>query len=141
MLTYYWHAESGDFVEPTVAQKPMIQREQLKELDPLLAAFPISNDEMIIQWSKLTTHITPNIIKRVIIGNDKRVKSSTSVNYDENGVNVHKDNENFINFKLINLKKSWSNDAVGSERTKWAQDKSWELSRVLKTYGSGGSIL
>lgn len=117
--------------------KGKVLPEHLRSLDPFLAAFPVSIEkDLEIRWSKLTSWIKPETIIR-IIPKGGRVDSMTSSTISDNlEIRVEKDDE-LINFKVVNLRRSWADDAIGGERSKWAQDKSWEFNRIIGSYKNG----
>lgn len=110
-------------------------------MDPFLAAFPMSTEkELEGHWERLTSWITQKTLKR-ILPKGMRVDSMTSSTISD-GLDIQADRRGeFINFREVNLKQSWDKNAVGSERSRWAQDKSWELLRIINSSETGGGYL
>ncbi|KAL7421629.1 hypothetical protein Q5752_003398 [Cryptotrichosporon argae] len=97
---------------------------ELVALDAALAPYPFAG---LARWKALTTHITAAIVNSVLPGGI--VDALMSADGDEGAAG------RTMRFPVFDLKKSWPTDAVGSELTRHAQDKSWLLGSVAAKTG------
>lgn len=109
--------------------------------------------EELVDWSKLTSDITPQLLSRITGGDQDRwtLSSASSAKRDLEeipglspedikGLQADKD----LNFLPIDLKRTWREGATGRERTEAAQDRSWALNALVAHHcidGNGMDIV
>lgn len=114
-----------------------------------------AQDPMRNDWAKLTNHLTPEILSRILGSpfedDDNRpswsINSASSAARDADNIpgistetaslemkNFGGEKEKVLQFLSIDLKRTWREGAIGRERTEAAQDRSWALGELIKAY-------
>jgi A1 cistron-splicing factor AAR2 len=108
----------------------------LQSLHPYLTAVPSEeSDETNTTWSDLTSHITVDLLNRVLPRDWSLTSQTVSTNDDiaEQLSNLPSSkSETILNFTPINLKRTFDSHAFGRERTEQMLDKSWYLNSLLQ---------
>lgn len=115
-------------------------------------------------WGKLTSHITPRLLDRVLLlhteptagsGDDQTVQpwmlsSISSAPADSESIpgltekevrSALSSNETTLNLISVDLKQTWPSEAVGRERTEKARDRSWYLGHLIDAIAEKSSTL
>jgi A1 cistron-splicing factor AAR2 len=91
-------------------------------------------------WSTLTSHITPSLLTRITGSPTQwRLGSGSSATQDIEAIpgfsatdlSAEYQRDQILHFLPINLKQTWRPGALGAERSKAAQDRSWALLNLL----------
>lgn len=129
-----------------------VDEAELRSLDPQLAPYPFARLE---EWKKLTGHITPAIVTRVL--GDGRIDGMTQVEgekdelsaaveeakralrkegFDPTPTSLSGENSGRkMVFPTFDLKRSWKEGATGDEVTRWSRDKSQLWTKVCSETG------
>lgn len=103
----------------------------IRDFDRYLGAYPLENEadrQKYKRWQLLSHTISPALIQRIMPTG--RVTSMTSSTIeDETGIQV--DDALQLLFTPIDLKHSFPKEAMGAERSRWSQDKSWLLRSLI----------
>ncbi|EEP76745.1 predicted protein [Uncinocarpus reesii 1704] len=103
-------------------------------------------------WAKLSDHITPSVLSRILGPSNGTLGSSTQRWTISSGGSAWRDTDHIpglstkdiadaagtageqekdLQFLPVNLKKTWREGAIGRERTEAAQDRSWALGELI----------
>ncbi|KAK4553545.1 hypothetical protein LTR86_009341 [Recurvomyces mirabilis] len=98
--------------------------------------------EELIDWSKLTGHISDKVLSRITGSTSESwpLSSGSSSKRDlehipglsKEETELQTDQE--LNFLPVELKQTWRQGATGRERTEAAQDRSWALSNLINEH-------
>ncbi|KAK1813711.1 hypothetical protein LTR12_011912 [Friedmanniomyces endolithicus] len=98
-----------------------------------------NEQEELVDWTKLTSHITESLLTRITGGKTWTLSSGSSAKRDLEDIpgldrsdidELQSDKE--LAFLPIDLKRTWRPGATGRERTEAAQDRSWALNEVIE---------
>jgi A1 cistron-splicing factor AAR2 len=133
---YRWLPAIEDVIQIIETEELERFRVNLKQIEPQLGAYPQTSPEELrkyTQWKSLTCHISANVVNRLLVDDGRLTSMTASTIPDETGVQLaggHSDTTE-IQFTCIPLKQSYPPGAIGQERSKYSQDKSWLLSDML----------
>ncbi|KAK3672980.1 hypothetical protein LTR78_007091 [Recurvomyces mirabilis] len=98
--------------------------------------------EELVDWSKLTSHISDKVLSRITgsTSDSRSLSSGSSSKRDLEHIpglskaetELQTDQE--LNFLPVELKQTWRQGATGRERTEAAQDRSWALSSLINEH-------
>ncbi|KAK5718474.1 hypothetical protein LTR15_008204 [Elasticomyces elasticus] len=105
--------------------------------------------EELIDWTKLTSHITDALLSRVTNSHTHWAFSSgSSAKRDlEDIPGLERSNidglqsDKVLTFLPIDLKQTWRPGATGRERTEAAQDRSWALNDLIERHCISGNMM
>jgi A1 cistron-splicing factor AAR2 len=129
-------AQTGEEIET------VIDRDHLKTLDSTLGVYPLYKAKV---WQKLLSCVIQEDINRVL-GKSGRVDSlmespgDEEIKTDEDRRETSSRDMTKMEFVQFNLKRSWQNNAVGEEVTRFAKDKSWLWRDVVARKFDSGKI-
>ncbi|KAK1066547.1 hypothetical protein LTR12_001778 [Friedmanniomyces endolithicus] len=104
--------------------------------------------EELVDWTKLTSHITSPLLTRITGTKTWTLSSGSSAKRDLEDIpgldrsdidELQSDKE--LAFLPIDLKQTWRTGATGRERTEAAQDRSWALNEVIERQCSTGDSM
>jgi AAR2 protein len=107
----------------------------LQSLHPYLTNFSPPPDDDKTTWNDLTSHITADLLNRVL-RQDWTFTSHTSTTSEDTQTKLATlpsiQHESILNFTPIDLKRTFDPSAIGAERTKQILDKSYYLENLLE---------
>ncbi|TKA73198.1 hypothetical protein B0A55_07096 [Friedmanniomyces simplex] len=104
--------------------------------------------EELVDWSKLTSHITAPLLTGITGGKTWTLSSGSSARRDLEEIpglersdidELQSDKE--LAFLPVDLKQTWRPGATGRERTEAAQDRSWALNELIERQCSTGEMM
>ncbi|KAK0934113.1 hypothetical protein LTR29_014300 [Friedmanniomyces endolithicus] len=98
------------------------------------------DQEELVDWTKLTSHITEALLTRITGGKTWTLSSGSSAKRDLEAI-PGLDRSDELAFLPIDLKRTWRPGATGRERTQAAQDRSWALNEVIEQQCSTGDTM
>lgn len=136
-------AETGEELETRLTS------DQLKTLDPKLAAYPLYKGNI---WKKLTSAVKQKDVDHLIGKGglvdslmespaDEEVHIGKAEGAAEGAVLASASEDGLIQFVAFDAKRSWREGAVGEEISAFAMDKSWLWMDVVTRQFQGGMSL
>lgn len=97
-------------------------------------------------WFRLASHVSSAVLDRILARDSWSITSTSSSEMDIDHIPGLTQTESAsildaeinLSFSQINLKQTWQADAVGSERTEKARDRSWYLSHLIDGLAKNG---
>jgi A1 cistron-splicing factor AAR2 len=110
-----------------------------------MGPYPLEPPTYFQRWKKLTSHITPGLVRRVLPNNgkvshlpDKSSNMPNSSNVKDKRLGKEIEKEEGMEFTSFDIRKSFPPGASGDEVTRWSLDKSWLLRDLLKKFYHDG---
>ena len=109
-------------------------RKDIRDFDRNMGPYPLDQPVYYQRWKKLTSYITPGLVRRVLPNNGKvshlpekspdlsALLNETSVNDKRLGKSFER--EEGMEFTRFDVRRSFPPGATGDEITKWSLDKS-----------------
>lgn len=105
---------------------------KVDQFDSRLAPYPIKPESCYERWKALNSFVTMKDLARFLPYKLHAITSMSESNLDDSGLLVREGRHHVLHWTTFDLKRSFSPDALGSERSKYSQDKSWLLRSVLE---------
>ncbi|WPG98824.1 Hypothetical protein R9X50_00162200 [Acrodontium crateriforme] len=150
-----WEGESETLVVETDSTAILRWRANLgslwqKSLTPYrqstTSAASADDTEELVDWDKLTSHITQPLLSRICAGEahnwtltsassaKRDIESIPGLTAQETSLQVGEE----LHFLPVDLRQTWRQGATGRERTDAAQDRSWALRNVIEAHCGNG---
>ncbi|KAI8364489.1 A1 cistron-splicing factor [Choanephora cucurbitarum] len=140
-----WNPQIEDLRDETELDPKQVERLRIniRDFDRNMGPYPLDQPMYYQRWKKLTSYITPGLVRRVLPNNGKvshlpekspdlsALLNETSVNDKRLGKSLER--EEGMEFTRFDVRRSFPPGATGDEITKWSLDKSWLVKDLLST--------
>ncbi|KAF1814748.1 hypothetical protein P152DRAFT_391246, partial [Eremomyces bilateralis CBS 781.70] len=89
------------------------------------------------EWAQMTTHVSARLLDRVLGERTWALNSASTAPTDAEkipGISAEEHQEKELGFLVVDLRRTWKEDATGRERTEAARDRSWALGEAVEKH-------
>ena len=144
VLALKWDKNTEQLVRLEERVEGHALEERLLSLHPYLTTFRSESEDIQTSWTDLTSHITPDILNRILPASwtfTSQTPSTSDASADQLSNLPSSRSEEKLNFTPVDPKRTFNPNAIGRDRTDQILDKSYYLESLLQNLPDELSIL